>query len=136
MLLLSPNQCDQIVRFFKVLGDMVSIKSSPNAWWILGLKWKATLFMLNYCNFFLGNIWKKICYFLIHRHLVTLLPTLTWSKDWMIIAWAIVLLIFLQSALGRWGKCRQMTRWNYAAAHSSGDTFSNALPIFRRAIPT
>ena len=26
------TQCDQIGRFFKVLGDMASIKSSPNAW--------------------------------------------------------------------------------------------------------
>ena len=25
-------QCDQIGRFFMVLADMVSIKSSPNAW--------------------------------------------------------------------------------------------------------
>jgi len=28
----AEKQCDQIVRFFKVLGGMVSIKSSPNAW--------------------------------------------------------------------------------------------------------
>ena len=27
-------QCDQIGRFLKVLGDMVSIKSIPNAWCI------------------------------------------------------------------------------------------------------
>ena len=26
------SQCDQIGRFLKDLGDMVSIKSSPNAW--------------------------------------------------------------------------------------------------------
>ena len=34
---------------------MVSIKSCPNAWWIFGLKWKATRFMLNYCDYFLCN---------------------------------------------------------------------------------
>ena len=26
------NQCDQTGQFFKVLGDMVSVKSSPNTW--------------------------------------------------------------------------------------------------------
>ena len=31
-------QSDQIGRILKVLDDMVSIKSSPNAWGIFGLK--------------------------------------------------------------------------------------------------
>ena len=31
-------QCDQIGRILKVLDDMVSIKSSQNAWGIFGLK--------------------------------------------------------------------------------------------------
>ena len=48
-------QCDTIGRFLKVLGDMVSIKSGPNAVWFFGLKWKATIFMLNYWSYFLGN---------------------------------------------------------------------------------
>ena len=56
----------------KVLGDMVSIKRSPNAWWIFGLKWTATFLMLNYCDYFLGNFWNNLGYFLIY-HLVTLL---------------------------------------------------------------
>ena len=30
------EQCDQIGLFLKELGDMVSNKSSPNAWWIFG----------------------------------------------------------------------------------------------------
>ena len=34
----SSGQSDQIRRFLKVLGDMVSVKSSQNAWWIFGLK--------------------------------------------------------------------------------------------------
>ena len=35
---LVPEECDQIGQFLKVLGDMVSIKSSPNKWYFLGLK--------------------------------------------------------------------------------------------------
>ena len=54
------KQCDQSGRFFKVRGDMVSIQSSPNAWWFFGLKWKATLFILKYCGYFLGNFRKKL----------------------------------------------------------------------------
>ena len=52
-------QCDQIGRILKVLDDMVSIKSSPNAWGIFGLKWKATLFMLTYCSYFFGQVLEK-----------------------------------------------------------------------------
>ena len=44
----SRLQCGQIGRFLKVVGEMASIKSRPNAWWIFGLKWKATLLMLNF----------------------------------------------------------------------------------------
>ena len=65
-------QCDQIGRFLNVFGDMVSIKSSPNAWWIFGLNWKAALFMLNYCGYYFGKYWKNLGYFLI-QYLVTLL---------------------------------------------------------------
>ena len=73
-------QCDQIVcpsyhlppkQSYLNSSDMNSIKNSSNAKWIFGLKWKATLFMLNYCSYFLGNFWKKLGYFLI-QHLVTL----------------------------------------------------------------
>ena len=31
------HQCDQIGRFFKVLGDKISNKSSPNYWQLFGL---------------------------------------------------------------------------------------------------
>ena len=70
------DQCDQIGRFSKVLGDIVSIKSSPNAWWIFGLKWKATLRLLNYCDYFLGIFWKILGYSLIQY-----LDTLTATDD-------------------------------------------------------
>ena len=54
-LLLTWVQCDQIGWFLKVLDDMVTIKSSPNAWWSIGLKWKATLS----CGYILANFWKN-----------------------------------------------------------------------------
>ena len=41
------DQCDQIGQFLKVLGDMVSMKSSPNARWILVKRWKESIFILN-----------------------------------------------------------------------------------------
>ena len=74
------NQCDQIGWFLKVLGDMVAIKRSPNAWWIFGLKWTATFLMLKYCDYFLGNFWKKLGSFLIY-HLVTLVGSVV-CKHW------------------------------------------------------
>ena len=43
---------------------------------IFWLKWKETLLMLNYCDYFLGNFWKKLGYFLV-QHLVTL----TWTRE-------------------------------------------------------
>ena len=49
---------------------MVSFKNSPNAQWIFGLKWKATVRLL--CLVLLGNFFKILGYFLI-LHLVTLL---------------------------------------------------------------
>ena len=63
------KQCDHIGRFLKVLDEKVDIKRSPNAWRILGLNLKATLFMLNY---FLGNFCQFLGCFLI-QHLVILL---------------------------------------------------------------
>ena len=54
---LQSTQCVEIGRFLIVLGDMVSIKSSPNAWWNFWPMWKATLSILNYCGYFLGNFW-------------------------------------------------------------------------------
>ena len=53
------NQCDQTGQFFKVLGDMVSVKSSPNTWWFIWLKWTATLFMLNCCSYSFGQLFEK-----------------------------------------------------------------------------
>ena len=43
----------------KVLCDKVSIKSSPKAWWIFRLKWKETLFMLNYSSYYFGQLLEK-----------------------------------------------------------------------------
>ena len=60
---LGPLQFDQIGRLLKVLEDKVSIKSSPNAWCVFGLLQKATLFMLNYCDSFLGKFRKNLGYF-------------------------------------------------------------------------
>ena len=54
-LLLTWVQCDQIGWFLKVLDDMDTIKSSPNAWWSIGLKWKATLS----CGYIFANFWKN-----------------------------------------------------------------------------
>ena len=34
---LSPNQCDQIERFYKVLGIKITYKSNPNIWQLFGL---------------------------------------------------------------------------------------------------
>ena len=60
-------QCDQIVRVLKVPW-----KSSPNIKQHFRLLWKMAFFVLNYCGYFLGNIWRKLGYFLL-KHLVTLL---------------------------------------------------------------
>ena len=51
-------QCDQIGRFFKVLGDKFSLKSSPNVLWMFGLLWKHPFSCINCCGYFLGNLVK------------------------------------------------------------------------------
>ena len=40
------DQCDQIGRFFKVLGNKFYLKSSPNIRWLCGLFWQIILFKL------------------------------------------------------------------------------------------
>ena len=60
------DQCDQIGQFFKVLGNKVPCKSSPNI-----QLWKMELFTLNWCGYFLCNFCRKLGYFLL-QHLVTL----------------------------------------------------------------
>ena len=54
------KSCDQIERFFKVLGDRFSFKNSPNFWWLscyfenINLKVKL----------FLSNLWWRLgCFF-------------------------------------------------------------------------
>ena len=50
-----------ILAIFESLDDPGLHKSSPNAWWIFGLKWKAKFFILNYSVYFwvtfYFNIW-------------------------------------------------------------------------------
>ena len=71
---LLPSSVTRLGDFLKFLVIWLLYKVAQKAWWILGLKWNATLFMLNSCDYFLGNIWKNLAYFLI-QHLVTLLPS-------------------------------------------------------------
>ena len=65
------EQSDQIGRFLKVLGDKFSYKRSPNVCWLVGLFWKHTFSLINWCSYFLGNFWKFLGYFIFQR-LVTL----------------------------------------------------------------
>ena len=46
--LIIVSQCDQIARFLKVVGDITSIKSSPNYWQLFGLFWKPHTFVKTY----------------------------------------------------------------------------------------
>ena len=48
------NQCDQIGRFLKILGDRKSSKRSPNDWQLFGLFWKTSLL----CKNCIGYFWK------------------------------------------------------------------------------
>ena len=102
-------------RFLKVLGDMVSIKSSPKAWLIFGLEWKATFFMLNYCGYFLGNVWKIWATFLI-QHMVTLVWMLNnelFVKHFSCILRRSSLCRFAESChIGKWWKTiRLLGQW-------------------------
>ena len=54
------RQCDQIGLFLKVLGDIVSIKSSPNAWWNFWPIWKATTFHIKLLWLLFGQLLEKI----------------------------------------------------------------------------
>ena len=45
--LLDHQQCDQIGRFFEVLGNMFSYKSCQNILWLLGLIWQTHLWRIN-----------------------------------------------------------------------------------------
>ena len=65
------EQCDQLRRFFKVLGNKMTSKRNPNDWQLFGLFWKTSL-LCNY--FFSATFWAplwKMGYFL-HQHLVTI----------------------------------------------------------------
>ena len=57
------QQCDQIGRFSKVLGNKFACKSSPKHWWLFGPFWKASLNVKTavasiWATF--GNIWCQI----------------------------------------------------------------------------
>ena len=56
---ISYEQCDQIGRFLKVLGNRKSSKRSPNDWQLFGLFWKTSLLCKNCISYFLGNFWKN-----------------------------------------------------------------------------
>ena len=65
------QQCDQIGRFLKVLGNRISSKRSRNDWQLFGLFWKISLWCKNCIGYFLGNFWQKMGYFFL-QHLATL----------------------------------------------------------------
>ena len=65
------NQCDQIGRFSKVLGEIFCFKSSPNAQWLLGSLDKRPFSDKNRFGNIFRNFWKYVGYFWF-QHLVTL----------------------------------------------------------------
>ena len=70
--MLIDNQCGQIGRFFKVLVNKFSYKSRPNILGhFLGYSDKRHFKVKNCCDYYLGNFWKNLGYFLLLR-LVTL----------------------------------------------------------------
>ena len=72
------DQCDQIGRFVKFLGNKVHAKVTQIFSNILRLLWKMERFVLNWCGYFLGNFCRKLGNFL-PQHLVTLHSTLNIS---------------------------------------------------------
>ena len=56
--LLDHQQCDQIGRFFEVLGNMFSYKSCINILWLFGLFWQTSFWSKNCCSHFWVNFWK------------------------------------------------------------------------------
>ena len=66
------QQCDQDGRFLKVLVYKSCYKSSPNVWWLFGLFWQTLLLIKNWRTLLLGQLLKKLGYFLF-QPLVTLL---------------------------------------------------------------
>ena len=65
-LFVSILQCDQIGRFFKVLGGKLSYKSSPNVWWLKGHFENISFEVKTAVVTFLGNFIKNWATFLIH----------------------------------------------------------------------
>ena len=68
-----PNQCDQIGRFSKVLGNKFYYKSSPNIWWL----WHWGNFEQNrhLVKIAVATFWAILGY-LSFQHLVTLIGTI------------------------------------------------------------
>ena len=62
-------QCDQIGQLLKVLGNKILAKVALIFCNNFG-NCKKTLFMLNWCGYFMGNFWRQLGYFSL-QHLVT-----------------------------------------------------------------
>ena len=58
----SRDQCDQIGRFMKVLGNKFAHKSSPKILSTFELYWKRISKCKNCCGIYLGNFWKHLGY--------------------------------------------------------------------------
>ena len=57
-------QCDQIGRFFKVLGNKSAIKSSPKKMGDIWANLKRFELCKNWCGYHLGTFWKQLGNFL------------------------------------------------------------------------
>ena len=73
----SHFQCDQIGRFFKILGNLISTKRSPNEWQLFWLFRKTSL-ILHWLDSFRPTFWK--IWLLLIQHLVTLVTFQTNPK--------------------------------------------------------
>ena len=69
------NQCDQIGRFLKVLGNKFALKSIPKRLLSFGIFWKRSINVNGWCGYYVGNFWKHLGNFWKHlsnfwKHLV------------------------------------------------------------------
>ena len=62
---ISLNRCDQIGRFWKVFGNKIYCKRSPNDWQLSGQFWKTSLLCKSCIVYFLGIFWGKLGFFLL-----------------------------------------------------------------------
>ena len=81
------KQCDQIGRFFKVLGELFCYKSSQNVQWLLGrfenitfkLKTKFATFWASF-----WNIWSAFFYFSIWSHWLQVMRGVLTNQSWLL----------------------------------------------------